>query len=121
MGKITHLQKILLVMVVTLTFSIGAEDWWGPVTVTLYMYYFAFVSNLFVKLYEKDNVLSKAFFGIPEMPLYIGIATVVLVVFLRKQNPLMNPDSLYINAFVGGFATTIARFKRGRFPKREYK
>lgn len=116
MEKIINLKLLLLVMIVTLSFSIGNPDWVSPIISVLDMYYFLFTMNLFFKLYEKENFMTRIFLAATKTPMYLAMATMVIVIiFLRKFYPEMNFDSAYLSAFIGVVATTIARFKRGKF------
>ena len=107
-------------MVVMMITAFKYDQWWISIFIVLYMYYFIFIANLFVKTYNTENALTKFFFGITEMPLIVaGIMIVGVIVFLKRQYPDANFDSAYLNALVGGITTTIARFKRGKFIKRQ--
>jgi len=118
--KVSHLQKVLIVMAVVVILGLKNEQWWSSLFIVLYLYYFIFITNLFVKTHTTENVLTKLFFGLTEMPLILaGIMIFTIIVFIRKKYPEVNFDKAYINAVVGGIATTIGRYKRGKFIKRQ--
>lgn len=107
-------------MVITIVLAIKNDHWWTSFFVVLYLYYFIFIANLFVKSYTNENALTRLFFGLTEMPLIVaGIMIVSVIVFIRKQFPDFNQDAAYLNAIIGGLATTIGRYKRGKLIKRQ--
>jgi hypothetical protein len=111
----SHLNKVILIAVLILVTAITMENWWNSLFIVLYMYYFIFAANLFRKQYTKENVITKLFFELNEMPLIIaGVMIVSFIIAISKRYPNENFDSAYLNAFVGAAATAIARFKRGR-------
>jgi hypothetical protein len=118
MKNISYLQKVLAVAVFLLLFSIGEADWWRNVTIVCYMYFGIFVANLFFKLYEAENTVTKVLFAISETPLYVGILVVVLSLIVQKTSPDVSVIGLYVCGIVGGLATTIARIKSGALPRR---
>lgn len=113
MKKNNHLKFTLLVIVAVLALAIGAADWISPIFMALYIYYFTFTLNLFFKLYEKEDFITRIFFGTNKTPVYLAMATMVIViVFLRKAFPKMDFDPAYLSAFIGVCAYTIGRIKR---------
>ncbi|HEY5826091.1 MAG TPA: hypothetical protein VIT44_17080 [Cyclobacteriaceae bacterium] len=111
----SHLNKVIVVGAVIFLTMYGMENWWSSLFIVLYMYYFAFVANLFRKQYSKENRLTKLFFGLNEMPLIVaGIMIATFIIVVGKRYPNKNFDGAYLNAFIGATATTIARFKRGK-------
>jgi hypothetical protein len=117
MKRISHLQKIILLGVIILLFSVGQPNWWFYVTFVCYLYYITFLANLFFKLYESENVITRQAFR-PEAPMIVGLCMIVLWVGIRRINPETNIRALYYCAFAGFFATGIARFKAGRWQRR---
>ena len=113
MKKTVNLKLILLVIIVTLSFSIGAEDWLSPILMALNIYYVSFTMNLFFKLYDKENFITRIFLETTRTPMYLAMATMVIVIiFIRRFFPEINFDSAYLSAFIGVTAYTIGRIKR---------
>lgn len=118
MKKISHLQKGVAVMVIILLFSIGEPDWWRHITMVCNMYFIVFVANLFYRLYESENPVTRFFFGKAETPFYVAVLVIILSVFVHRIALDASRNSLYICAFVGGFATTVAKIKSGQIARR---
>ena len=113
MKKSYNLKLLLLVIVVILSLSIGAEDWLSPILMVLNIYYGVFIMNLFFKLYEKENFITRILFGVTKTPVYVAMATLVIaIIFLRRLLPGMDIDSAYFSAFIGIAAYSIGRIKR---------
>lgn len=115
MIKISHLQKVLIVMLITVLLAFDIEKWWHTLFIGLYFYYFTFILNLFTRMYVRENRLTKFLFEFNELPLIISCVLIfVFIVWMRKQYPSENFDGAYLNAFVGAMATAVARYKRGK-------
>ena len=112
-GKPHYLKWLLLVNVFILSLSIGAEDWLSPILMVQNVYYMTFTMNLFFKLHEKENFVTRILFGVTETPIYVATATLVItIIFLRRIIPGLNMDATYLSAIIGIAACTIARIKR---------
>ena len=113
-GKPHYLKWLLLVNIVILSFAIGAEDWLSPILMVQNVYYMTFTMNLFFKLYEKENFVTRILFGVTETPVYVSVTTLVItIIFLRRLIPGLDMNAVYLSAFIGLTAFTIARIKRG--------
>lgn len=79
----------------------------------LNIYYLTFTMNLFFKLYDKENFITRIFLETTKTPMYLAMATMVIVIiFIRRFFPEIDFDSAYLSAFMGVAAYTIGRIKR---------
>ncbi len=119
LGTPHYLKWLLLSNVLILSLSIGAEDWLLPILMVLNVYYFTFIMNLFFKLYETENFVTRILFTVTKTPIYIAATTLVIaIVFLRRLTPGMDINAAYLSAIIGIVATTIARIKKGELIRR---
>lgn len=121
MKKTSHLKWSLVVALFVFLFAIGEPDWWRYVTFVCYMYFFGFIRNLFHRLYESENAVTRFLFGTPEVPLFVAVLLIVLSVIIRKVHPEAIVNGLYLCAIVGGAATLIAIVKARRLDRRDTK
>ncbi|HEX5169662.1 MAG TPA: hypothetical protein VFW11_10850 [Cyclobacteriaceae bacterium] len=113
MRKVVNLKLVMVVMAVTLSFAIGdSEKWFSYVGIVLIMYFFLFITNLFKKIYNHDNLLTKILFDFTKTPIYISGVIVIAIVFLRKSYPNADYDFAYFIAAIGVVVSVIGILKR---------
>ena len=78
------------------------------------IYFLTFFANLWRRMYESENVVTRALFGFHDSPAIAAILLLVVSIAIDKTYSGANLDTLYMTAAMGITVTVIARLKSGR-------
>ena len=111
MNRLIKVEQVLLVAIVLgiisiVSFAFG-KYWLNPLAISLSAYYLLFITNCFYNVDENKSSLIRLILRNHKIPMYTATLTLVLVIFLKKSNQVIDFESTYASIITGLIAGII--------------